>query len=76
MTAKIVSAVFNLTSDQKDKNVLSFTIVGEIECAAESIVPCDRIAGRGREGDCQPHYLTWKGTVLKRTTPFLCVGDN
>jgi hypothetical protein len=76
MRARIVSAVFDLTTDPRDKGRSSFTIVGEIECAAGSILPSDRLATSGGEDDFQLQYLTWKGTVLKRTIPFLCVGDN
>lgn len=76
MRARIVSAVFDLTTDPTDKGHSSFTIVGEIEYAAESIPPSDRLATRRGEDDFQPQYLTWKGSVLIRTIPFLCVGDN
>jgi hypothetical protein len=76
MRARIVSAVLDLTTNPKGNDILSFTIAGEIECTAASILPGDLLTRRSRGDDHQPHYLTWKGTVLKRSIPFLCVGDN
>jgi len=54
----------------------TFTIVCEIEYPFGPSRPEDHCSNIPQEFHSESEYVMWKGTVHKRTVPFLCVGDN
>ena len=77
MKARIVSVLATTpTNGAEGRGRISFTIVGEIECSEWFGDPHDQLPAKRNNDDYALEYLTWKGTILKRTVPFLCVGDN
>lgn len=76
MKARIVSVVFQLPTALREEEHVSFTMVVEIKRAPAPIQPDHSVDVTPSEDDYTPECVTWNGRILKRTVPFLCVGDN